>query len=192
MSGRFLKHLEFETLKDSSLEIMQAKSASFMAELVENKRPHWLSLLGSSGTGKTHLCAKMYSYFKAYHRYYMGKPDGSYDVEISQRYNISYWKASGIAESLRSGDFSIMHPIRNDHFIVIDDLGGEMDSEFMSSKWFEILDSRLGKWTLINSNMTIDAIADKIDNRIASRLVRDRNTVIDCNTTDYGFRGVQG
>ena len=191
MDAEFIAYLDFKTLGDNKLEAMQNSVAQFMAELIENKHPRWLSLLGSSGTGKTHLTKKLFNEFNSKHKYYMGKPDPLCDIEITQRREITFFDSSFIANTLRSGDYSIMSRLKSEHLIVIDDFGSEMDTEFMVAKWIEILHSRERKWTMINSNYSLSEIAEQMDKRIASRFIRDRNTVIDCNTTDYGFRGVQ-
>jgi len=50
-----------------------------------------------------------------------------------------------------------------------------------------LLDKRMGKWTFITSNLTMERFAE-LDNRIASRLIRDHNKVLQIVTTDYALR----
>ncbi len=188
MDKEFIDYLQFDTLKDPALELMRDNIALFMAELIANKSPRWISLLGSSGTGKTHLAVKVYDYFRKNHKVYQGRADPAYDIIVSKCHDIGFYKSSHIACSLRNGDYSVMTELKNAHFVVIDDFAGEMDSQFMSSKWFEIFDLRMGKWTVITANHVLQNISEQMDSRIASRLIRDNNQVIDCCTNDYGFR----
>ena len=73
--------------------------------------------------------------------------------------------------------------------LVIDDFGTQYDkSGFVLSKLFELINRRMGKWTVITSNLNLKQIANDVDPRIASRLVRDGNRVVDCSTKDFYLR----
>ena len=186
----FRQLLDFKTLDDGVLKNMLNGVHSFMDELIDNEKPRWISFLGGSGTGKTYLAKKIYSHFKANHEYYQGPAGRHCKTIITKCHDIGFWNAEFLASRFRHGEYWAIESIKNEHLTVIDDLGGEFDSEFMTSKWFEILNSRMGKWTIITCNKSIEEISDQMDNRIASRLVRDGNQFINCNTTDYGFRTV--
>jgi DNA replication protein DnaC len=71
--------------------------------------------------------------------------------------------------------------------LVIDDIGAEHGSEYGTQKLLELLDRRAGKWTFITSNLTMERFAE-LDNRIASRLIRGHNRVLQIVTQDYALR----
>ena len=88
---------------------------------------------------------------------------------------------------MRDGHHNYAAELARESLLVIDDIGAEHGSEYGSQKLLEVLDKRLGKWTFITSNLTMERFAE-IDRRIASRLVRDNNQVLECVTTDYALR----
>lgn len=74
-------------------------------------------------------------------------------------------------------------------FAVLDDIGAGRDATgFASDKLNTLLAGRVGKWTIITSNLSLDGIA-QIDTRIASRIIREPgNLYIDLDVKDYGLR----
>ena len=58
------------------------------------------------------------------------------------------------------------------------------ETDFINSKLQQLLNKRLNKWTVITSNLSLNDFSHK-DERIASRLVRGGNQVIQIDATDY-------
>ncbi len=57
------------------------------------------------------------------------------------------------------------------------------------SKLDQIIDARLGKWTVITCNFTREEIAEQMDVRIASRLSHANNVIVDnISVLDYSIR----
>lgn len=56
--------------------------------------------------------------------------------------------------------------------VVLDDLGAEKTSEFALQSLYIIIDKRYSEMcpTIITSNLTVDEIAEKVGDRIASRI----------------------
>ena len=82
-----------------------------------------------------------------------------------------------------------MHAVCDDWFVALDDIGAERASDFSVSKLDQIIDARLGKWTVITCNFTREQIAEHMDVRIASRLGRGNNVIVDnINVLDYSTR----
>ncbi len=81
-----------------------------------------------------------------------------------------------------------MRAVCNDWFVALDDIGAEKASDFSVSKLDQIVDARLGKWTVITCNFTRQQIADQMDVRIASRLGRGNNVIVDnIKVPDYSL-----
>ena len=94
-----------------------------------------------------------------------------------------------IVDQLRNGDYGIMDAVCNDWFVALDDIGAERASDFSVSKLDQIIDARLGKWTVITCNFTREEIAEHMDVRIASRLGRANDVIVDnISVLDYSIR----
>lgn len=180
--------LLFQTLNDPTLELMAHKAAEFCRDLYANHNPRWLSFLGRSGTGKTHLARRISRYFR---EHLEGHLAPGQDEEISQwRMRGGFVKWRNLARDLRDGDMCLMRDLSEDWLVVLDDIGAEYKSksDFLTAKLDELLDSRLGKWTVITSNLGLDQINDFMDARIASRLVRGGSDVLEINAPDFNLR----
>ena len=62
--------------------------------------------------------------------------------------------------------------IRRKKCLILDDMGAEKTSEWSIQTLYSIIDRRYRdeKQTLITSNLTLDEIAEKVGDRIASRI----------------------
>ena len=67
------------------------------------------------------------------------------------------------------------------------DLAGHSHSTFAIDKLYELLNERLGKWTVLTSNLTLTQFQEW-DQRIASRLIRDGNECVETVTKDFATR----
>ena len=56
---------EFETFGEKKLCEMLIAAESFVSDMAIGRAPRWLSFLGQSGTGKTHLARRISKFFKA-------------------------------------------------------------------------------------------------------------------------------
>ena len=77
--------------------------------------------------------------------------------------------------------------------LILDDVGaenisGEYSRGFSATALCEIVEKRLGKWTLLTSNLTTTEIADTYDARVASRLIRNGGRTVDMTAAaDYSL-----
>src|SRR5260370_23086631 len=129
-----------------------------------------VSLLGRGGTGKTHLARGISRFFKAEASIYIDRVTGAH---LSRQGGFIGWRK--IVDLLRNGEYGIMDAVCNDWFVALDDIGAERASDFSVSKLDQIIDARLGKWTVITCNFTREEIAEQMDVRIASRLGHANN-----------------
>ncbi len=65
-----------------------------------------------------------------------------------------------------------LQTLLNADLVILDDLGSEFSSSFTASAIYNIINSRLnmGKPTIVSSNLTLDELSAKYDDRIISRL----------------------
>lgn len=165
------------------LEKMLLEAQRFVREMrTEGAPPRWLSFLGSSGTGKTFLA-----------RIINSKAVFPAPKVIGGFYPITYncvWKWKKIINRLLGGDYGLRETLSEQHFLVLDDIGSARvrPTDFMAEELFDLLDSRLNKWTVITANIPLKTIGEQYEARTASRLARDGNICVACDTIDYALR----
>lgn len=108
-----------------------------------------------------------------------------------ENWNSEFVTTYELAQAWRGGDWQTPR-FRDAFFLVIDDLGAERDeSGFVKDKMLELLNRRLGKWTILTTNLSLKNIAENYDARISSRLIRDENRVKRISAIDYALRALK-
>lgn len=176
------KWFNFRTFGDKQLVSMLEAAAQMVLEIKENKPPRWLTFAGKSGVGKTYLAKKIYRW--AWPRFSTSTIGG----EISYPHEFIYWpREAQLLQSNKESEETFSAPRAK--FLVIDELGGVRDSTgFVTNRLSVILGQRIGKWTIITSNLSLADISEKIDNRVASRIIRDGNKMVEVDVMDYALR----
>lgn len=164
---------------------MVERIGRFVRRYKDKQRPAWLSLLGTTGVGKTH-CAQ-----RVYQRIYNGTRNWSpyhvYDGPKYQERQI-YWPA--LVRDLRSGNrYEELADMADWPVLFLDDIGAERDTTgFAAEQLNTLLGERVNRWTILTSNLDLEQLA-KIDPRIADRIVREPgNEVIEVDTVSYARR----
>jgi DNA replication protein DnaC len=156
---------EFQTLGDPQLKQMRTETARFITAYKRGYNPRWLSLLGTSGAGKTMLA-------KAIRRICGGR--------------FVTW--TRVANMLREGEYRWFSDLMREPIVILDDLGSEYATPFIAAKLYEFLSERVGRWTIITCNLSLADIGNKIDVRIASRMLRNDSQVVDVDVPDFNVR----
>lgn len=159
--------------------VVQAYNAcrEWLSDIIRRRRrPHMLSLLGCSGCGKTHLARNTKAALL------------SHGISCTMR----TW--AQILTDMRTGDAAyIIHSLCQPRVLILDDVGAEnLGSEWAhdnsTSLLGEVLDGRVGKWTMITSNFLTGQFAENYDARIASRIHRDNAVIIQMpDAADYAL-----
>jgi len=174
------KWLELETLGDAALVSMANTCADWVLALKHNQAPRWITLLGKSGTGKTHCATRLWR---------LGKNSLSFNRTgfVAQKI---YWP-SFIAE-LRGGTaFEHLQDLMIWPVLMLDDIGAERDTTgFASEQLNMLLGRREGKWTILTSNLSLENLG-QIDPRIADRIIRKPNLFVEVDTKSYSLRESQ-
>lgn len=181
-----LSFVGFKTLGDPVLQGALEQCTLFFNDLIQNKNPRTISLFGVSGTGKTMLARAMYRKFKDEYRYTTKKYG---ELEITALHNCCSYNGMKLVNYLRNGEYYLLNEIEQAHMLFIDDIFAENPTENMNAHWFDIINRRCGKWTILTSNKSVEHIAENIDTRIASRLIRDGSKIIKFDTVDFSLRG---
>jgi DNA replication protein DnaC len=140
--------------------------------------PSWLTLLGDTGTGKTHCADAVWR-----------KRHGKFDWRnCDWSPHKIYWPAFVL--SLRSGEaYSKVSDMARWPMLYLDDICAERDTTgFAAEQLCTLLGQRQSKWTIITSNRTVAQIAE-MDVRLADRIVREPgNELVEVNTVSYAMR----
>jgi DNA replication protein DnaC len=174
---KFADWLGFQTFGEPELEKVVVACHEWREAMIGRAAPRWLSLLGVSGTGKTHCAKRLWQWAQA-------KSDFSRCEYIPQ---VIYWP--DFIQRLKAGNgYEMRNDLKRWPVLFLDDIGAERDpSGFAAEELNTLLGCRSDRWTLLTSNKDFDAIK-AIDGRISSRLIRGRNICVAINTKDFSER----
>lgn len=143
----------------------------------------WLSYLGTSGNGKTHLAMEILRWAQENMRATQGLNG------VAATRPMAFVTAHDLAARCRGGEWEWFGWLQGCWLLVLDELGAPRDpTGFVVDLYGRLLNKRLGRWTVITSNFLPQEIARSMDARIASRLYRDGSSVIECTAQDYWLR----
>ena len=157
--------------------VAQAHQAtrSWVKAILKHQPPYWLTLFGSSGCGKTFLARHARAALRNKQR----------DCQL--------WNWAKAFDQLCDWDSDLMPHLCHLPILILDDIGtgytmSDKTAELHSSKLYEILESRISKFTLITTNLSPQQLRERLDARIASRLFRGNNQIIDlAHADDYSY-----
>lgn len=184
----------FLTFDDPQLTQMKSAAERFALEMLGGLPPRWLSLLGTSGAGKTMLAKWIKGIFKEHLDWKINWPATEQTKTASQpygrliRHRGEYQTWASIARDLREQEYRKFDDLCALTFLVVDDIGSEYPSAFVNSKLYELCSRREHKWTVFTGNLSLADIEQQMDARIASRMIRNGSVVVDVNVPDFNLR----
>lgn len=140
------------------------EAAAFCQDACIRKTPpRWLSLLGPPETGKTMLARTVYRSVKA------GRPG----------MQCSFFRWSSIVrQCFRQADWDMLDFLIEDvGLLVIDDVAPLPPLDGAAAMFCELVEGRLGKWTVWTSAFTLERVRQAIEPRLASRMRRGDSRV---------------
>lgn len=180
---------------------MRDAAAEFLAAMYNHEEPYSLAYLGPCGTGKTFLLRLINRFFQQFMSGTCRHIDEAISVRGPDGAYVEQWLCAGgytnWGEALRvmldTGDWTRLGSYRGDYFLGLDDILAEHEKkrELSASKLYEIFtDRHARRWTVVTGNYGLAEIDARLDPRIASRLIRDRNVCIELPATlpDYALR----
>ena len=134
-----------------------------------NKR--WLTLLGPSGVGKTHLLKQLFK-------------DLSRQMRIKTSTGWRGAECAHIIPAVDLQDYRAPRDFARYDLIYVEDIGAGADDRagsgaVLRSRVAELLQLRSGRWTMLDANLTVEQVSERLDGRIASRLKRDGSWLVE-------------
>jgi hypothetical protein len=177
---------------EPSLASAVSAARAFVGEMEAKAPARWLTLSGQVGCGKTFLARQIFAQAE---RINPGSHKNSPvwlagdSVYERRRPKCRWHNERAFSSIVRGGDYQYPYYLGDDYFVCLDDLGSERDnSAFIAQNLFDLCNARLGKWTLFTTNYTVAELTERIDSRVASRLIRDENTFLRIKAGDYALR----
>jgi len=172
---------DFQTFDDAGLCYMLACASQFIANAHDPFwPPYWLTFAGTSGIGKTLLLDIIYNDLKKNQRIVQHKTLVSGIRRV-------HWPT--LFTKLYNREFHLMEEMNELNLLCLDEVTAGADDRAAEKDWISrILLPRVGKWTVITTNQTLDSIGKKIDARLASRMIRDGCIAVEVETIDYAKR----
>ena len=191
----------FEPCGDPVLEKMLSAARQYLTAVSRKKPAYWLTLWGrnpiGNGTGKTMLASLMKKALQAMlpsrdleeSKTHEGKPYRVYDRRQTGIKWVEWAKWCHLTrnpDTQRRAD-QMYEDMLTARCVILDDIGAERQTENSMERLYSLLNARLGKWTILTSNLSPDDWKG-IDSRISSRMIRDGNVHVCCETTDFALR----
>jgi len=150
---------------------------SFCSAVIRRENPRrWLSLLGPSGVGKTHVLRQALACLQSA----VGRGHWSIPTNTG-------WRGPQIAHIVPAVDLHDYRAARDYSrydLIYVEDIGSGAALDkgagaVTRSRIAELLQLRSNRWTLLDANLYRKEIDSQIDGRIASRLKRDGSWMVE-------------
>jgi chromosomal replication initiation ATPase DnaA len=171
-------HWDFKVYHPALHPVFHAAQA-FCSAALAGGPPRWLTLLGPSGVGKTHLLKQVLRFLRQHWRMQVKTvwPDGTRSGRTRQ--------FAHLIPALHLDTYQAAREYAAFDLVYLEDLGsgaglGEKGSgAVLRSRIAELLQLRSHKWTLACANLSRAEIAQHLDPRIASRLGRDASVFLE-------------
>lgn len=148
-------------------------------------KPRWLSLLGPSETGKTHLARCLYDFWREHGEdRRVPMPEGGSELHTRTGRIVRFGEVldAVLGHQKQPG---WIRTIMEADFLVIDDIGTENDTAASKDILYRLLDARTGSglkppmWTVLTSNLLLEDITTRYDARLSSRMRRHGSTIVE-------------
>lgn len=173
--NKSLQKATLENYEPTSDELLQAKQQ--ITHYINNfDGTSNLLLHGTYGTGKSHLSISVTKKLteRGHSCLFLSLP--KLLTKIRDTYNNGNITEDKLLENIQSVDL-----------LVLDDLGAEQQTEWSTTKLFEVMDSRSGKSTIYTTNLSSKELRQQMNDRNFSRLMENTEIII-MNGKDYRRR----
>ena len=160
---------------------MLSEARNFAADLESGFNPRWLSFVGSSGAGKTFLADKLYRF--ACTVGHLKRHD-----RLTSPWAVLSYAWPDVVDKLFNDKWLVDY-LSIANFVFLDDVGAGYDkSGWQAERLYRIVNARVGRWTVLTSNLSPGQIAERMDPRISSRMNRGGSKVLQVDVPDFNLR----
>lgn len=158
-------------------------AAAIVAEMRAGSTPRWLTITGLAGTGKTMLARQI---MEQAQRINPGRAGIWYGPR--RRPGCVWLNETDFADAIMA-DTRLPEYLADDYLVVLDDLGSARERfDRVADALYRLANARIGRWTVITSNLNLREIGQRVDERVASRIIRDSNRGVRITAPDYALR----
>lgn len=157
------------------VQVMADAVAEFAREFFYHRPTKNLLLMGNAGCGKSRAAKRL-------HRWATANASAAFDTRLWDAKGsypesvLCYWPE--VTEGFYKGVFDVTQSFIEADLLVIDDIGAERDpKELAKDKLCQILSRRERRYTVITTNIQPEHWAEKWEERIADRLLRNMNVI---------------
>lgn len=167
-------HWKFQTYHPGLAPVLPAAKRFLSDILTGATEPHWFTLLGPSGIGKTLILKRIMKFLTV----------NDFLWEIPTETGTRFGQIAHIVPAEDLTDWEAPRHYGKYDLIYVEDIGagGTADKgsgAVLSSRIAELLQLRTGRWTMLDGNLSRKVIAEQLDSRIASRLKRDGSVLLE-------------
>lgn len=98
------------------------------------------------------------------------------------------WQGSELKGAYLGGGWGIAAELSREPWLVLDELGAERDNASYREALIDLLNRRMGKWTVITTNLSEREIEQLYSSRVTSRMIRDGNVHVRVTAPDFFTR----
>jgi DNA replication protein DnaC len=175
------KFLRLRSLNDPMLEELVRCCARFCRRFKQGDAASWLTLMGTTGTGKTHCAQRIWEWSR---RRVSWRRVNFIESEI-------YWPemVGRLRDPQDREAKQKLRELAGWPVLFLDDVGAERDiTGFAAEQLNALLGQREQRWTIITTNLGLEQLAG-IDPRISDRIIRGQgNEYVEINTMSYALR----
>lgn len=152
------------------------------AKVFSLERPRNLSFHGSFGLGKSHLAKSIADEVmkKGFTAIFISVP------KLLRKIKSTYANDSKINED------DIITMLEEVDLLVLDDLGAEKKSDWVTERIFDIIDSRQGCNTIYTTNFKPEDLVNKLGERNFSRVVNQDTTIVEIEGENNRLKDLKG
>lgn len=176
---------------EPSLARAAAACSQYVSDIAAGATPYWLTFSGVPGSGKTFLARQTFRAAAKFNHRGNASICLTDPSDPSDRRPDCVWLDSArfAARLIGGREFDLPEYLARDFLVAYDDLGAARDkSDFLADALYRLCNHRLGRWTIFTTNLTLEEISTRIDDRVASRLIRERNLGLSLKAGDYALR----
>ena len=162
MLDYYPESVEYKDSKSVNSREIMCGNLKYLMDYAQNftKNSHGLFMVGKTGLGKTFLSSCIANELL--------KKGFSVAFDSIQNYLRDIEK-----EHFGKADGDTLETLLNADLVILDDLGSEFSSSFNNSVIYNIINSRsnAGMPTIVSTNLSLDELKSRYDDRITSRLM---------------------